>query len=93
MAIPRGQSLVEQDGGYEIVLVYGFVLQDAARCPDCPGRALIWPASALPAHLARHGVAEEKPRRNNKAAGRAGQVNRKQMSSTGVERKEGIRPL
>jgi hypothetical protein len=58
-------------------------------CPLCILPAVIFPPSDLETHIARHGQAAPAPRYRR---GRPpGSVNRKQMSSTGVENKRGIR--
>jgi hypothetical protein len=74
-----------------IVLSCGFICEDCALCPKCPGNAKIWPASALRLHLlVKHHPIEEVKKRRGRSGRAYGVHDRFHMSSTGVEKKEGI---
>jgi len=84
------------------VIYVGTVAYRGATCPICPGHAMIYPAAAMPAHLARHDLTLDE--RNNFASphrptkkvrytgGRTpGVANKTSSNGRGVEKRKGIR--
>ena len=81
------------------VIYVGHVGYRALPCPRCPGGAMIYPATALPAHLARHDLplierncAGPRVVQARYRGGRTpGSENKTTVSGRGVEKKNGIR--